>query len=113
MALKLALVDPRHLAYRDVGKSPEGLAKADLSLEMRQILDDPTRPDDIKLKLYQQALDKFRRVQNQSIAPEEPLPPINVYEETYKKKHKKKTTSHITPIRRSSRRTKKPKWINY
>jgi hypothetical protein len=108
MALKLALVDLRHLAYRDLGKSPSGVAKAEFSLEMRRILDDPTRPKDVKSKLYQQALDKFKNLRDESVAYEEPLPPIN-YVEPYKKKKKKNTT----PVRRSSRRISKPKWIDY
>ena len=74
-AMKLALVDPRHLEYRDLAKSFEGQAKADLSMEMRRILDDMTVPDDVKIKMYKQTLDRFLRV-GDKIA-DKPLPPIN------------------------------------
>ena len=74
-AVKLALVDPRHLEYRDLAKSFEGQAKADLSMEMRRILDDATMPDDVKIKMYKQTLDRFLKVGDKIV--DKPLPPIN------------------------------------
>lgn len=74
-ALKLALVDPRHLEYRDLAKSFEGQTKVNLSMEMRRILDDTTLPDDMKIKLYKQTLDRFLKVGDKIV--DKPLPPIN------------------------------------
>jgi len=76
-AVKLALVDPntinnnnnknsdqerRHREYRDLGKQPGQQAKADLSIEMKEILREQSIPDDVKLKLYNQALHRFLTV---------------------------------------------------
>jgi len=69
-AVKLALVDPstlknaerRHLEYRDVAKEPARLAKADLSIELGQIIREQSIPDDVKLKLYNHALHRFLNI---------------------------------------------------
>jgi hypothetical protein len=61
-ALKLALVDPKHLEYRELAKTPHGQVRAGLSLEMRDILNDPRLPDDLRVKLYRQANERFLTV---------------------------------------------------
>jgi hypothetical protein len=70
---KLVLVDPKHLEYRDLNKNPEGVAKAGISMEMHQLLDQPDMPDDLKMKLYRQMLDRFLKADSN----EQPLPSIN------------------------------------
>ena len=64
MALKMKLVpdDPRHAEYRDLHKTPDGLAKTDLSMQIRKILEDNSLSDDVKVKLYRQTLDRFLKV---------------------------------------------------
>ena len=54
-AVKLALVDPktikndeRHREYRDLSKQPVQQAKADLSIEMKEIIREQSIPDDVK-----------------------------------------------------------------
>ena len=109
-AMKLALVDPRHLEYKDLGKDPGRAAKADASLEMRNILYDPNLPDDLKIKLYRNTMDRFMRVTD-TIEPEQPLPPINYVEETKTKtKRKKNKKSPVKqPQARRTNRQRKPK----
>ena len=63
-ALKLALVDPKHLEYRDLNKSSDLVAKAGLSMDIRQLLNDPSLPDDLKMKMYRQTLDRFLNMGN-------------------------------------------------
>lgn len=63
-ALKLALVDPKHLEYRDLNKSSNLVAKAGLSMDIRQLLNDPSLPDDLKMKMYRQTLDRFLKIGN-------------------------------------------------
>jgi hypothetical protein len=63
-ALKLALVDPKHLEYRDLNKSSDLVAKAGLSMDIRQLLNDSSLPDDLKMKMYRQALDRFLNMGN-------------------------------------------------
>ena len=64
MALKMKLVpdDPRHAEYRDLHKTPDGLAKTDLGMQIRKILEDNSLSDDVKVKLYRQTLDRFLKV---------------------------------------------------
>ena len=59
---KLALVDPKHLEYRDLNKNPEGVVKAGLSMDIRQLLNDPSLSDDLKMKMYRQTLDRFLKI---------------------------------------------------
>lgn len=60
-ALKLALVDPRHVAYKNILKSPEVQVRADSGLHMSDILSDKSIPDDLKLKLYNQSLNRLMK----------------------------------------------------
>lgn len=91
-AIKLALVpyesaltskpDPlsKHLAYRDLHKTADGLAKADASLQMTRLLQDPDNsiPDDVQLKLYNQALRRFLNLSAQ-VQDEQPIQPTNYW----------------------------------
>jgi len=73
---KLALIDPRHLQYdhmyqrqehaeyKDIQKLPVLRTKTSLSLDMKRILDDDTLSDDVKVKLYRRALDRYLKVDN-------------------------------------------------
>ena len=76
-ALKLALVDPKHLEYRELAKTPHGQVRAGLSLEMRDILNDPRLPDDLRVKLYRQANEKFLTVTDCVQDDDYKLPPIS------------------------------------
>lgn len=80
-AKKLALVDPRfvsqqqqHVEFKEIQKAADIQAKTGLSLEMRRILDDDTLSDDVKCKLYRQALDRYLRVSDS--IPEPIIKPI-------------------------------------
>lgn len=75
MAVKLALVDPRHLEYKDIHKTSEGLVRTDLSMAMKKILNDPNMPDDEKIKMYQQTLNRFLKTSDKM--DDSTLPPIN------------------------------------
>ena len=57
-------VDPKHLEYRDLNKNPDVVAKAGLSMDIRQLLNDPSLSDDLKMKLYRQTLDRFLKMGN-------------------------------------------------
>lgn len=92
MAVKLALVDPRHLEYKDVHKTSKGLVRTDLSMEMKKILNDPNMPDDQKIKLYRQTLNRFLKTGDK--IDDANLPPINYT---------------LAPPRRSGRRKIKKK----
>jgi hypothetical protein len=110
-AMKLALVDPRHVEYRDLNKTPEGQKKADLSIEMRRILNDDSVPDDVKLKLYSKTLDRFLNVRD--TVPEQTLPPINInWAPNNEKKRKLKKTGIKPAVRKSTRKRKIP-WIKF
>ena len=86
--LKLALVDPKHLEYKDLNKTSDGVVRTGLSMDMRRILDDGQIPDDVKLKLYTQMQNRFLNVNNAQLE-SEPLPPINSENVAMKKKTKK------------------------
>ena len=105
---RLALVDPRHVEYRDLNKTPEGQKKADLSIEMRRILKDDSVPDDVKLKLYNTTLDRFLNVRD--TVPEQTLPPININWTPARGKKRKKKTSVRPAVRKSTRKRKIP-WV--
>ena len=99
--MKLALVDPKHLEYRDLQKSTEGQAKAGLSMEMRRILEDVTMPDDVKIKMYRKTLGRFRNVKDK--LEDDTLPPVNYQPINYETPAKK-------PRRKSRRRHN---WVEY
>jgi hypothetical protein len=113
MALRLKLVpdDPRHAEYRDIHKTPDGLIKTDLSIQIRKILDDSNLSDDVKIKMYRQTLDRFLNVSAtvpnvDSQSATNPLPSINI--PSPKKQRKRKA------VRRSNRkRTTPTKWIAF
>jgi hypothetical protein len=75
-AVKLALVDPAHLEYRDLAKTPHGQVRARLSLEMRDILNDPRLPDDLRVKLYRQTNERFMTVTDR-VPDDDKLPPVS------------------------------------
>ena len=110
-ALKLALVDPKHLEYRDLNKNSDGLAKAGLSMDMRRILDESQIPDDVKLKLYTQAQNRFLNAINTQLHSEQ-LPPINSETEV-----KPKRTRVPSMVRKSGRKRKpcqlSPGWLEF
>lgn len=100
-AVKLALVDPRHIEYRDIGKEPDRVNKADISLQLREILTDDRVPDDLKIKLYRQGLGRFMTAAKKQIEEEEvpTLPPVSrkkrrgkAVTSSYKNKRKKGDT---------------------
>jgi hypothetical protein len=88
----------------------EQTVKNSLSNDMRMELNNQTLPDDMKVKQYQQMLNRFLNTKRK--LPDEPLidltstPLLDL--ETKKKKRKKKTPSFT--IRRSKRKVKQPKW---
>ena len=105
-ALKLALVDPKHLEYKELNKSSDGVAKSALSVNMRQLLQDDL-PDDVKLKLYTQMQNRFFNVNNTQLE-SEMLPPIN--SEVVAVKQKKTRT----PVRRKRKaRQLSPQWLKF
>jgi hypothetical protein len=144
-AMKLALVDPKHLGsidpkhseYKELSKNPQGVAQASASINLREILVDPSIPDDIKVKLYSQALDRFLKLGN-AIDPDDSKPvvvnhePVKVQtrddiQSTSKNKKKKKdkladstlsfqtpspSLSSSTPKTRKSSRSKKQKRLS-
>lgn len=61
-ALKLALVDPKDVAYKNLNKNPDGVLKAGMTIKLNDILADSTIPDDLKLKLYNQTLSRLMKV---------------------------------------------------
>ncbi len=93
MAVKLALVDPRHLEYRDVHKTSEGLVRTDLSMQMKRLLEDTRLADDEKIKLYRQTLNRFLKAGDK--VTDSSLPPINY------------TLAPPPPRRSARKRTKK------
>lgn len=148
-AVKLALVDPKllgsidskHREYKELSKDPQAVAQAGASLDLREILVDSSIPEDIRVKLYNQALDRFLKLSN-ALDPNDSKPVVVNYEQqpvklqtqdqTPKKTKKRKQTdsdislSYKTPrslttstpktkIRKSSRPKKQrklsPGWI--
>jgi hypothetical protein len=147
-AMKLALIDPKHLGsadpkhseYKELNKNPQGVAQAGASINLREILVDPSIPDDIKVKLYSQALDRFLKLGN-AIDPDDSKPVVVNHEQqpvklqtrddnqSKKKKKRKKEDSTLsfktpspslsstpkTKVRKSSRPKKQrqlsPGWV--
>jgi hypothetical protein len=141
-AMKLALIDPKHLGsadpkhseYKELSKNPQGVAQAGASINLREILIDPSIPDDIKVKLYSQALDRFLKLGN-AIDPDDSKPVVVNHEPVKlqsrddiqsKKKKKKKdkvadsfqtpspslSLQSSTPKTRKSARSKKQKKLS-
>ena len=115
-ALKLALVDPKHLEYKDLNKTTEGVAKSGLSMDMRRILENSQIPDDVKLKLYTQMQNRFLNVNNAQLD-SEPLPPINSETVARKSKPRRKHTATPSTARKSTRKRKRrqlsPTWLEF
>ena len=117
MALRLKLVpdDPRHVEYRDIHKTPDGLIKTDLSIQIRKILDDSSLSDDVKMKMYRQTLDRFLNVSDtvpdaDSRSATNALTSINIPSATKQRKRK----TELPTVRRSIRkRTTSTKWIAF
>jgi len=71
-ARKLVLVEPRmleelqtHMEYKNLLKPADYKRKADLSVELQNVLSDTgSDDDDIKAKLYQQTFRRFRSMNN-------------------------------------------------
>lgn len=113
-AMKLMLVDPRHIEYRELGKSPQGQAKADLSLNMRKTLNDDDMSDDLKMKIYREMQNRFMNMGN--TVSNEPMPPINyepVEQKTITRRKKRNSVHYPTGPLRRSRRKVKPTWYRY
>jgi hypothetical protein len=134
-ALKLALVDPRHLEYKELNKQADLQSKTAKSIEMRDILNDPSLPDDEKVKLYRNTLGRFLNVSDK-VPTDQPLPPVHHdqppinadvlagWEQKQSQKRKRKNrkasatpaaTVAATAIRKSSRPKKPPvpHWISF
>ena len=116
-ALKLALVDPRHVEFRELNKSATDQSRVDSSLEMKRILASSTEAADVKLKRYTQTLNRFLNAGN-SIN-DQPPPPINWAPQlqsatkAVKRVKSKKAQPHVN-VRRSSRPRKLTyKWMRY
>jgi hypothetical protein len=67
-AKKMVLVEPRmlqelqaHIEYKNLLKPAHNKRKADLSMELHDVLDQQSMSDDLKAKQYQQT---FRRLRN-------------------------------------------------
>jgi hypothetical protein len=108
MFTKLALVDPtrldpKHLEYKELSKNPQVVVKAGLSTNIRDILKDPSMPDDIKVKLYSQALDRFLKVGN-ALDPEDSKPLIINQESTTQNQN---NTDGLT-VKKGRKRKQKP-----
>jgi hypothetical protein len=117
MALRLKLVpdDPRHAEYRDIHKTPDGLIKTDLSMQIRKILEDNSLSDDVKMKMYRQTLDRFLNVTDtvpgiDTCSATNTLSSINCPSATKERKRKIKSPT----VRRSTRKRKtSTKWLAF
>ena len=74
---KLVLVDQRvldemqsksHGEYKELLKPADKKAKANMSVELQEMLDDDAS-DDVKAKIYQQTFSRFRAMQNKLAEP--------------------------------------------
>jgi hypothetical protein len=120
-ARKLALVDPRmlpqqqqerHVEYKELQKPADKQAKTSLSLAMRCILEDESKTDDVKCRLYQQALNRYLHVGTEIPDAVEPTQPtINPIRQPVIQT----LTPSTTPRRsgRKSKRTKVRQWLQY
>ncbi len=71
-AKKLILIEPRvleqlqaHTEYKELEKASDKKSKANLSVELQQMLEGEGMSDDLKAKLFQQTFSKFRSIRNQ------------------------------------------------
>jgi len=71
-AKKLILIEPRvleqlqaHAEYKELEKPSDKKSKANLSVELQQMLEGDGMGDDLKAKLFQQTFSKFRSMRNQ------------------------------------------------
>jgi hypothetical protein len=77
------------------------VAKTDLSMQMRKILEDDGLSDDVKIKLYRRTLDRFLNVSDSAPVVERQsatnaLSPINIPPATKQKKRRRKQTDWVT-----------------
>jgi hypothetical protein len=71
-AKKLILIEPRvleqlqsHTQYKELEKPIDKKTKANMSVELQQMLEGDGVSDDLKAKLFQQTFSKFRSMRNQ------------------------------------------------
>jgi len=71
-ARKLTLIEPRvleqlqaHAEYKELEKPGDKKTKANMSLELQQMLEGDGTSDNLKAKLFQQTFSKFRNMRNQ------------------------------------------------
>lgn len=135
-AKKLVLVEPHLLEqlqlnneYKDLQKKPDIKTQSAASLDLRNMLTEPEIPDDLKAKLYQQALSRFMNLTDE-ISPvtkaninslSRPVPPTLQHlplappqaAATTAPKRKRKVPRRYSPqvqLGRPKRRTAGPRW---
>jgi hypothetical protein len=71
-AKKLILIEPRvleqlqtHAQYKELEKPSDKKTRANISVELQQMLEGDGVSDDLKAKLFQQTFSKFRSMRNQ------------------------------------------------
>jgi hypothetical protein len=71
-AKKLILIEPRvleqlqaHAEYKELEKPSDKKTRANISLELQQMLEGDGVSDDLRAKLFQQTFSKFRSMRNQ------------------------------------------------
>jgi hypothetical protein len=71
-AKKLILIEPRvleqlqaHTEYKELEKPSDKKTRANISLELQQMLEGDGASDDLRAKLFQQMFSKFRSMRNQ------------------------------------------------
>jgi hypothetical protein len=69
---KLVLIDPKvleqlqtHAEYKELEKPSDKKSRANISVELQQMLEGDGVSDDLKAKLFQQTFSKFRSMRNQ------------------------------------------------
>lgn len=110
----------RHVEYRDLGKDPARLAKADLSIEMSEILREQLIPDDVKYKLYNHALQHFLNIAPRVSSVQQESVPIVPLDVVIKKPIKKDPAPPMPPptppkaVCRSKRKAVPPiEWVEW
>ena len=123
MAKRMVLVDEELLDYHPMLRTKQDLSwkrpteqvvKSEISNLMKSTLDDPTIPEDVKVKDYGQNLNRFLQAKRKLVEPEETKEPETIVPEEPPKKPKKrkqkKETSQIVAARISLRtKQRKPK----
>jgi len=120
-ARKLVLVEPRmleelqaHMEYKNLLKAPHSRRKADLSLELHNVLNESETADDIKAKLYQQTFRRFRNMNNSMRKIDKSV--VNPVTAPLARRHRRgqqqqpptpDSTRQRTPSQRSSRKRRK------